>query len=68
MIDESLDVQFAATFDERVTVPAGSPEMLMVLLVQLPHVIVTACAPTVTESVPLIPLNVAVTVTGVVVF
>jgi hypothetical protein len=70
MMLESLELQFAATFDVKPTLLPVPPllVMLMELPEQLSHVMVTACAPTVTESVPLIPLNVAVTVIGVVVF
>ena len=70
MMLESLELQFAATFDVNPTlVPVPPLEvMLMEFPEQLSHVMVTACAPTVTGSVPLMPLNVAVTVIGVVVF
>jgi hypothetical protein len=65
---ESLELQFAATFDVNPTLELPLLLMLMEFPEQLSHVMTTACAPTVTESVPLIPLNVAVTVIGVVVF
>jgi hypothetical protein len=70
MMVESLELQFAGTFDVNPTLVPVPPlvVMLMEFPEQLPHVMVTACAPTVTESVPLMPLNVAVTVTGVEVF
>ena len=70
MMLEALELQFAATFDVNPTLVPVPPlvAMLMEFPEQLSHVMVTACAPTVTESVPLIPLNVAVTVIGVVVF
>jgi hypothetical protein len=71
MTVESLELQFAATLDVNPTV-VPMPPLLVILMefpeVQLSHVILTACAPTVTESVPLTPLNVAVIVIGVVVF
>jgi hypothetical protein len=70
MMAELLEVQFAATLDVNPTLVPVPPllEILMEFPEQLSHVIVTACAPTVTLSVPLMPLSVAVIVIGVVVF
>lgn len=67
---ESLELQFAMTFEVNPTLVPTPPllVMLMEFPEQLSHVMVTACVPTVTESVPLMPLNVAVIVIGVVVF
>lgn len=71
MMAELLELQFAATLDVSPTL-LPVPPLVVILMefpeVQLSHVMVMACAPTVTESVPLMPLYVAVTVIGVVVF
>lgn len=70
MMEELLEVQFAAMFEVKVMadpVPPFPERLIVLPEVHVLHVIVMVVAPTVTDAVPLKPLLRAVIVTAVVV-